>query len=480
MEISKEFYLGHTPLEWQERFLEIYAKSGKGVAHAEPGCGKTFAAIMAYRLECMRQKRLIPCLIFSPLITLRNWKDEFAKFSNIPQGRILLVTGTKKQKLKALDNPDDRVYITNYETVRSDEVLEVMKEKAFEFVIGDEWHYLKTHNAQGSKRIYNLTKHIEKKIMLTGTPLLNNAADLFMQYKIFDNGETFGDNFYAFRAKYMEDENARWAHQQNHFPKWVTKKSMYEELNSRMYQYGLRVLKKDCIDLPPLIRKTIECPMSTIQKRHYKQMKRDFITFIEEGEETKAVTAQVAAVKAIRLMQICAGHMITEDGDTIDLGVTPKYTACAELLESIMNNPDNQCILWCAFKQDYITLENVCKDLNLSYVHVTGQQSSTEKFDNVDTFNNGEARVIIGNRRALGIGVNLVGAAYSIIWSRNFNLADELQSEARNYRRGSEKHVNVTQYSLVCEDSIEGHVVENLQNKKDLSNNVVDLVKHMK
>ena len=477
MKLSKEFYGDNKPLEWQEKFVEIFDKHGSAIAHAEAGSGKTFAAIQAYRLQCMKEKRLLNTIIYTPLITLRNWKEEFLKFSKIKEKDIVIVTGTKAKKLKALDSGSPKIYITNYETVISKEAEAALSEMEFDFAIFDEMHYCKTHNSKRSKSILRLTESIPHKIQLTGTPLLNNAADLYMQYRIFDGGETFGKSFYTFRSMYMEDQNAHFAHLQNHFPKWVTKKSMYEVLHAKMYAKGIRVLKKDCLSLPPLVKQSLLVPMSSEQKKHYKHMKRDFITFIEDNNETKAVVATVAATKALRLMQICSGHMIDEEGGTIDLGMTPKYKACKDKLEQILQQVGSQVILWCSFKHDYVTLAKMCKELNEPYSMITGAMSSTQKFDDIELFNTAKTRIMIANRRAGGIGINLVGANYSIVWSRNFSLGEEIQSEARNYRRGSERHESITKYDLVCEDSIEQHVMESLQGKKDLSKNVIDLVK---
>ena len=83
-------------------------------------------------------------------------------------------------------------------------------------------------------------------------------------------------------------------------------------------------------------------------------------------------------------------------------------------------------------------------------------------------------RVVIANRRAGGIGINLVESDYSIIYSFNFNLADELQSEARNHRGGSQIHEKITQIRLIAKGTIEEMALQALEKKQSISDVIID------
>ena len=101
-----------------------------------------------------------------------------------------------------------------------------------------------------------------------------------------------------------------------------------------------------------------------------------------------------------------------------------------------------------------------------------------EKNEHVNQFQlDDQVKVLIGNRAAAGIGINLTAASYSIVYSRNFSLGEELQSEARNYRAGSEVHEKITKIDLVAKDTIDEHVLKELYNKQDLSDKILDLIK---
>ena len=61
--LPSNFYK-YEPLEWQEKFMEIFIQHERGIAHAEQGCGKTFAAIHAWRYLCNKNKHFYNTLIW--------------------------------------------------------------------------------------------------------------------------------------------------------------------------------------------------------------------------------------------------------------------------------------------------------------------------------------------------------------------------------------------------------------------------------
>jgi SNF2 family DNA or RNA helicase len=216
--------------------------------------------------------------------------------------------------------------------------------------------------------------------------------------------------------------------------------------------------------------------MTAKQKKLYLEMKRDLITFIDSQEGSKAVIANVAIVKALRLMQIASGFAGTDDGDIIEIPDNPKIKAVKELLETLVD--EHKIILWCAFRNNYEQLGRLCTSMGIDHVFLTGDQSLKEKQEAMERFNTlPECRIIIANRRAGGIGINLVAADYSIVVSRNFALSDELQSEARNYRGGSQIHERITKIDLVMKDTIEEDVQQALANKKDLADSILEVIR---
>jgi SNF2 family DNA or RNA helicase len=316
---------------------------------------------------------------------------------------------------------------------------------------------------------------IKHRYILTGTPILNSPLDLYQQYKILDAGETFGKNYFAFRAEYFRDDNTFLVGKHNYFPKFVPIKSKFDELTDKVYSKATRVLKKDCLDLPPLIIKTVKIPMAAEQAKAYKEMKKEYITFLGDIHGgTHASVAMQATTKAIRLQQICCGFLKTEEGQEIPFQHNPKLDITRDIVEQLV--PNHKVIIWTSFICNYKMLADMLEGSKIKYVLLTGQQTNKQKEEAIDNFkSDADVRVIVCNRKTGGTGVNLTSASYSIVYGRDFNLANELQSEARNHRAGSEIHSSITKINLVMEGTIDESIMQALENKQSISDVILDL-----
>ena len=118
------------------------------------------------------------------------------------------------------------------------------------------------------------------------------------------------------------------------------------------------------------------------------------------------------------------------------------------------------------------------ESLKVNHVYITGDESLTEKNEAMTTFNTDSAcRVCVANRKAAGIGVNLVAADYSIVYSKNFSLTEELQSRDRNYRGGSQIHDRIVRINLCTRGTIDEATSVALADKQDVSHRIIDMVR---
>jgi SNF2 family DNA or RNA helicase len=234
------------------------------------------------------------------------------------------------------------------------------------------------------------------------------------------------------------------------------------------------VTKEDCLDLPPLVKQVRQVPMTPEQTKVYTQMKRDYVAFVESklGDgEPRAVVAQLAVTKALRLLQITSGDCKTEDGSEVSLGRTPRHKELLELLTEL--TPNHKVIVWACFKENYEAIKSICDEIGVGYSEIHG--GTKDKEGEAERFReDAKTRVCIANQGAGGVGINLVEASYAIYFSRNFKSGDDRQSEARNHRGGSEIHRKITRIDLVTPDTIDELVLDALREKKDIANTILD------
>lgn len=438
------------------------------------GVGKTRTAIEILRQKCTNEKRLLRTLIVGPKIVQENWKREILRFSKIPAHDIVVLTGTgpKREQKFARECTDDtgrknKVVIIGFQSLLMKDLVKCINWWNPELIICDESHRIKNPTAKTTKALISLGDEARFRYILTGTPILNTMMDIYSQYRFLDKGETFGRNFFVFRNTYFFDKNAGMP-SQKHFPDWKLKTGALETVSEKIFKKAIHVKKEDCIDLPPFVRKHVYVEMSPEQKRHYEEMKKHFITVLGD----KACTAQLAITKALRLQQIVSGFIKTEDGTEVVLKDNPRREALKELLEDL--TPEHKVIVWACFKENYESIRGVCRELGIAAVELHGQTSDKQRQEAIDSFNNNPTiRVFIGNQLAGGIGVNLIASDYSIYYSRNFSLEQDMQSESRNYRAGSTLHSKITRIDLVCAATIDESVLEALANKQEISDKVL-------
>ena len=450
------------------------------------GTGKTGTAILSYRNWCAMARKRMRCLVICPSVVLHNWKDEFLNFSKVDEHEIHVLgkgSGNDKAALvrSLCDNTESLVLTVNYEALLNDNLLSAVEKWKPEVIIFDEIHLTKNVKAKRTKRCIRLAEFAKKRIGLTGTPILNNVMDVYGIFRVVDLGKTFGTNEYVYQNRYLIDLNSSWKGKQNYFPRWTNNPKTFEELNEKIYKKSLRKLKSECLDLPDLIKIPVISAMGKEQGRVYKAMEKDFVAFIKDNNDkgvSNTVTANLAVVKAIRLLQIASGFAVNDAGEETVFDDVPRLNDCKEYVDQIVNEYGEKCILWCSFKQNYKMLSKMCDELGIKYVFITGNETTEEKRQSELAFQNDPSvKVVICNRKAGGVGVNLTAAAYSYVYSRNFSLDEELQSEARNHRGGSEIHEKIIKYNGQCEGTIDAQVIEALEGKFNISTAILDMVR---
>ena len=418
-------------------------------------------------------KKILRTLIIGPAAVLYNWRNEIEKYTKIPLEKVFVLDGSVADRIKMIQVlPKDSIFITNYEGFANPKLKEIFSFHPPEFLILDEAHRVKGVSAMRTKALIAISDAmnnlpVKYRMMLTGTPVLNNELDLFAQYRILDGGKRLGKNFFQFRAQFFEDKN-RYMPKHSHFPKWVPKSSSREQLKAKIGEISMHASKDECLDLPPLVRVSVPVEMSAEQKKAYNDMKKEFLAFCDKG----VAVAQLAITKALRMQQILSGFLKLDDGQIHRFEVNPRAKALEDLLEDVA--PQHKVIVWSIFHEDHHVVRTACKNLGFEYAELTGL--ITDKQAEIDRFqNDSKCRVMIASQAAGGTGVNLTEASYMVYYSRGYSLEHDMQSEARAYRGGSEKHKSITRIDLIADGTIDNVVLKALQAKKDLSADILQL-----
>jgi SNF2 family DNA or RNA helicase len=326
----------------------------------------------------------------------------------------------------------------------------------------DESTTIKTPTAKRTKNIIGLGKLSKYRRIMTGSPVTKNPLDLYTQCEFLDPFLLDFASYYAFRNRYAEmtTMNVRGRSIQ------VVKEFRHlDELADSLKSFSYRVLKKDCLDLPPKNWTKRYISLTKEQEKIYEQMKKHALAMLN-GKITTTVTV---LTQLMRLQQITCGHFVADDGTTQEV----KNNRMQELLD-VLDETEGKAIIWCHWQKDAKT---IIKQIEEEYgpgsvVDYYGLTPQDERQDNIRKFQDDpRCRFMVGTPSTGGYGITLTAANTVIYYSNGYDLEKRLQSEDRAHRIGQKE--NVTYVDIICEDTVDEKIVKSLQDKVNIASEVL-------
>ena len=438
----------------------------------EMGTGKT--KVLIDNVAMLYDKGKIDgALIIAPKGVVKTWyeqelpthlPDHIENVSVLWQPNI---TKTQQEKLDTLFEIDTALHILimNVEALSTDKGVKfatkfINSHKTMMAI--DESTTIKTPSARRTKNIIGLGLNAKYKRIMTGSPITKNPLDLYTQCEFLDPWLLDFASYYAFRNRYAEMKTM---HLRGRSIQVVDKFQNLGELSDVVKQFSYRVLKEDCLDLPPKVFIKRHITLTVDQKRVYEQMKKQAIAHLNG----KVTTTMTVLTQLMRLHQITCGYVTADDGTTQQV----ESNRLNELM-SILEDTDGKVIIWANYQLSVgEIIQKIIKVYGPdSYVHYYGLTPQEDRQDFIRKFQNDpKCRFIIGTPQTGGYGITLTEANTVIYYSNGYDLEKRLQSEDRAHRIGQKK--TVTYIDLIAEDTIDEKIVEALRKKINIASEVM-------
>jgi len=377
------------------------------------------------------------------------------------------ITKTQQEKLESLFEIESALHILvmNVEALSTDKGVKfankfINSHKALMAI--DESTTIKTPTAKRTKNIIGIGQHAKYKRIMTGSPITKNPLDLYTQCEFLDPWLLDFSSYYAFRNRYAEMKTM---HVHGRSIQVVDKFQNLGELSDTVKQFSYRVLKEDCLDLPPKVFIKRHVALTPDQQRVYKQMKDQALAILNG----KVTTTMTVLTQLMRLHQITCGYVTADDG-TVQAVESNRLNE----LMSILEDTDGKVIIWANYQ---MSVSDIMKALTKKYgansfVHYYGLTPQEDRQDNIRKFQNDpECRFIIGTPQTGGYGITLTQANTVIYYSNSYDLEKRLQSEDRAHRIGQKK--TVTYIDLISEDTVDEKIVKALRDKINIASEVM-------
>jgi SNF2 family DNA or RNA helicase len=326
----------------------------------------------------------------------------------------------------------------------------------------DESTTIKTPTAKRTKNIIQLGAYAKYRRIMTGSPVTKNPLDLYTQCYFLDPYLLDHASYYSFRNRYAVMKSM---HVRGRTIQVVQAFQNLGELSEKLQGFSYRVLKEDCLDLPPKNWTKRHVTLSKEQQKVYDQMKKEALATLN-GKVTSTMTV---ITQLMRLQQITCGHFVADDGSTQEI----KNNRITELIE-VLDEIEGKAIIWGHWQKD---IQNIVNEIEKIYgpgsvVSYYGLTPQDERQNNIRKFQSDpKCRFLVGTPSTGGYGITLTAANTVIYYSNGYDLEKRLQSEDRAHRIGQKK--NVTYIDIIAEDTVDDKIVKSLRKKINIASEVL-------
>lgn len=423
-------------------------------------------------------------LIVCPVTLINNWKREFKKWLNLNQIGVLAIdsncTDYKHQIRSFAKTKVYQVLIMSYEKLLNCE--EELSSLSLDLLVCDEGHKLKNNANKGLKILSNLD--IERKILLTGTPIQNNLNEFFTLINFLNKGVL--GTFNEFQRKFIKpiesyrdpncynQEVIDLGRQASQALNELTSKFILRRTNELLSRYlGSKT------DVLLFVKPT------ALQLKMFKQV---FSGMNKHSNDLVLETLpdRDNALNLINLFKkICNSPLLAKDDnlfnslvdspDSVLTVSSGKLNLLTLLVVEIIKVKKEKVVIISNYTKTLDVIQQVLQQLNFEFLRLDGSTNSNTRTSLINQFNSlpfPKCPIFLLSSKSGGFGINLIGASRLIMVDNDWNPSNDLQAMSRIYRDGQEKPVFI--YRLFTTGCIDEKIFQRQLMKTNLSDNFLN------
>ena len=459
--ISFDYTPRTKPLNHQVEAIDFVSSHDIVPLFDEQGLGKSKVVIDAL-CRNLKTGAIEGALIICKKSLLYMWKREVEKHSNLFP---VVIDGTKKTRGRSLLRLG-HFYIGNYETVVENyDLIELLLKSRKMALVLDESQTIKNPEAKVTRTILGLRNLVEKRIIITGTPIANKPDDIWSQFFFLDGGRLLGVGYPAFKKQFKL--NLKGVQDLSQFEANLT------ALREKIASISIR-RTKNVLELPDKTFAQITVKLANKQREIYDLAREEMLCEITNvSGETIQEEIENYLVKLLRLTQIASNPRLIDDA----YEETPaKFLALDELLSNVIEKGE-KAIVWTSFVDNVRALKHRYSGYGartlFGEMPIIEREIVMAKFLKDDL-----CRVLVANPSAAKEGLTLTSANNAIYLDRNFKMDDYLQSQDRIHRIGQTRPCEI--FKLIADDTIDEYTDEILEKKETISKYTLGDTKNLK
>ncbi|MGP9843282.1 DEAD/DEAH box helicase [Brachybacterium sp. 107] len=454
-------WFGMTPYPYQ-RIGALCVAAGRRLLADVPGLGKSVQAILASVLLGARR-----WIVVCPPVAQTNWATEIQR-CHVPEHLDDAPIELIRPGRKAPDLPKTGIVIVTDSLLAAPTrrpLLEDLKAWGADVLIYDEGHRAKNWHSRRAKAMRELAATVTDRMVLTGTPVMSNPADLPSLLAITGQLQPIFGSRTAFMNRYTRTYEIPVGRQT--IEKVVPHKKLLPELG--------RILPERV-----WVRRTKDQVLSDLPEKQYSTMIVDVPT-TEYRTATRDVQARISAYLGERTRELgeapsenevrawCSDQMGCVSMLRRAAGLA-KIPAAAEYIADWVESTssydgdevvfDRPLIVWGIHQVVMDTLDAHLDQLGVPHAVINGSTSLTQRDRITRDYQDGKIAVILANIVAAGVAITLTRGSDALFVETEW--LPDLVSQAvdRQHRIGQKRTVMVT--TMVAPGTLD-HTIQKVQ-----------------
>ena len=448
-------------------FLVLHARSFN---LSDMGTMKTLAALWAADFIMQQYPpSQCRCLINAPLNTLqRVWAD--ALFSNFMTRRSYQIIhhGDGEKRREQLAEPAD-FYIINPDGLKVGAKLrrrfdlgglsaDLYNRHDIKISIVDEASVYRDRRT-GRHRVASVLYQAARMPylwLLTGTPVPNAPTDAYGLARLVNNAG--GESYTDFHRRTMV--------QVSRF-KWLPAHGSYEAA-AKLLQPAIRFAIEEIWDGPPCTVQQREIPLTTVQDKLLRELKRELHLELDGAGITPANEA-AARAKALQIVQ---GAVYDHEHQAHAIDAGPRLAALEELIETATRKVLVMVPLTSVIN---MLVDHLAKEGH-GVIKINGEVPIKDREKFIAAFRADEKiRVAVCDPQAVAHGINQFAAATTVVWYGPTDKAELwLQGNKRAHRPGQRFPVTIVQF---CATNLEREIFRRVEKAESLQGVMLKWIK---
>lgn len=438
---------------YQDDIVTKVVQSPSYALFVEMGLGKTIMALSVAFMRVLRGevKRI---LILCPKTIAKNWQETIEWLRKMYGFYFTidvrdLSSKTTKEVAQELNSLERFKYDVVIDILNFEKLLYLEELPKYDFLIIDESTRIKNPNAQRTQKVLSMLKHtIPFRLVLTGSPITKDVSDLWTQLYLVDAVDIPYKDF----RKAVRKDKSKWRE--------YARKNIIALTKEDIERMGL-------MKFPEKVYKTYRFELSDEAKLYYLK--------VQELMQKSIIVSDMRKVLAtmIQMQRVTSGF---NPFNLKEFAQNRKKELLGILVKrGLIPRP---FIVWATFVRDVQVVYAYLKQLGLKGELVYGDVPNQRRGVIIDNFQAGKYDFLVAHPVVMGIGVTLTASNCCIYYSNSFRFEDRIQSEDRIHR------VNQTAdkcyyIDLVAKNTIDEVILENLKNKRSLSDLTIDEMKEL-